>query len=298
MHIETLKYFCMLAEDQSISKVAQKANISQSALSQQINKFEKSLNTKLLIRTNKGVELTKDGKAIFKYAEEIAHLYDEMQSSLISIRGKQLIRINSCPSIADYALPCTLFELSKENPNHKYELITNHSDDINQNIKKAFTDVGFSYCLNTLEDTIECKPIGTNKLSLIAHPNAKIPATISVEEFIQQPFIGFPHEDYASKKLRQNLNRLGYSVDELNEILEVNSIEAAKSSILRNYGIAYLPYMSVKEELYKKQFKEITVKDFDMTLPIYLITAKTHELPQEVENFIESFERIGVNSFC
>jgi DNA-binding transcriptional LysR family regulator len=288
----------MLADDQSISKVAQKANISQSALSQQINKFEKSLNTKLLIRTNKGVELTKEGEAIYKYAEEISHLYDDMQTALVSIRGKQLIRVNSCPSIADYALPCTLFELSKENPNHKYELITSHSDEINQNIKKAFTDVGFSYCLNTLEDTIECKPIGTNKLSLIAHPQAKIPTTISVEEFISQPFIGFPHEDYSSKKLRQNLNRLGYSIDELNEILEVNSIEAAKSSILRNYGIAYLPYMSVKEELYKKQFKEITVKDFDMSLPIYLITAKTHELPQEVEKFIESFERIGVNSFC
>ena len=298
MHIETLKYFCMLAEDQSISKVAQKANISQSALSQQINKFEKTLHAKLLIRTNKGVELTKDGEIVYKYAEEISHLHDEMITSLTSIHGKQLIRINSCPSIADYALPCTLFELSKVNPNHKYELITNHSDEINQNIKKSFSDIGFSYCLNTLEDTIECKPIGTNKLSLIAHPEAKIPKTISVEEFIKQPFIGFPREDYATKKLRQNLNRLGYKTDELNEILEVNSIEAAKSSILRNYGIAYLPYMSVKEELYKKQFKEITVQDFDMNLPIYLITTKTHDIPREVENFIESFEKIGVTSFC
>lgn len=298
MHIETLKYFCMLAKDQSISKVAQKANISQSALSQQLNKFEKTINAKLLTRTNKGVALTKEGQTVYRYAEEITHLFDEMNSSLSMIRGKKLIRINSCPSIADYALPCTLFELSKVNPSHKYELITNHSDEINQNIKKAFTDVGFSYCLNTLEDSVQCKPIGTNRLILIAQINASIPSKITPQEFIKQPFIGFPDQNYSSKKLRQNLNKHNLNIDDINEILEVTSIEAAKSSIHRNYGIAYLPYMAVKEEIYKKQYKEIQVKDFDMNLPIYLITSKTKEISQEVEKFIDSFEKIGVTSFC
>lgn len=298
MHIETLKYFCMLADDKNISKVAQKANISQSALSQQINKFEKSINANLLVRTNKGVALTKEGETVYKYAEEMVRLYEEMNSSLNATNGKKLIRINSCPSIADYALPCTLFELSKLNPNQKYELITNHSDEINQNIKKAFTDVGFSYCINTFEDAVDCKPIGTNRLILIAHKDANIPSKITPQQFVQQAFIGFPDENYASRKLKQNLMKNNLRMEDINEILEVTSIEAAKSSILRDYGISFLPYMSVKEELYKKQFKEITVQDFDMSLPIYLVTPKNHEQPREVEKFIESFEKIGVTSFC
>lgn len=298
MHIETLKYFCMLADDKSISKVAEKVSISQSALSQQINKFEKSLKANLLTRTNKGVALTKEGKIVYKYATEIIRQFDEMKTTLNTIHGKQLIRIESCPSIADYALPCSLFELSQIHPEHKYELTTNQSEEINQNIRKAYSDVGFSYCLNSLSGNINCKPIGVNKLTLIAHIDADIPSYITPQEFSQQAYIGFPDENYTSRKLKTNLKKNNLEFDDINEILEVTSIEAAKSSILRNYGIAYLPYMAVKEELYKKQFKEIIVQDFDMNLPIYLITPQSHPVSPSVEQFIQSFEKIGVTSFC
>ena len=69
MHIECFAYFYKVAMAKSISKVASSSHISQSALSQQIQKLEESLDQKLLIRSNKGVELTEVGNIVLKYSD-------------------------------------------------------------------------------------------------------------------------------------------------------------------------------------------------------------------------------------
>lgn len=66
MHIEYFDYFYQVAKLRSISKVAKQIHISQSALSQQIQKLEDSLGFTLLERSNKGVVLTDMGEVVLK----------------------------------------------------------------------------------------------------------------------------------------------------------------------------------------------------------------------------------------
>jgi len=55
MNISTLQFYKEIVESMSISKVAQNGHISQSALSQNIQKLESELGYQLLNRSNKGV---------------------------------------------------------------------------------------------------------------------------------------------------------------------------------------------------------------------------------------------------
>ena len=82
MHIEYFDYFYKVAKLKSISKVAKNIHISQSALSQQIQKLEDSLGYKLLERSNKGVELTEMGEIVLKYSENIIKVYENMMEEL------------------------------------------------------------------------------------------------------------------------------------------------------------------------------------------------------------------------
>ena len=60
-----LKAFYEVATNKSISKASFKLNISQSAISRQIQDLELDIKTPLFIRHQKGVRLTEQGENLF-----------------------------------------------------------------------------------------------------------------------------------------------------------------------------------------------------------------------------------------
>jgi DNA-binding transcriptional LysR family regulator len=139
MQIESLKFFFEVASVKSISKVAKSSLISQSALSQQIQRLEDNLGYKLLERSNRGVELTEAGQIVEKYAKNVLLTYDNMIEDLNNkSKNDNTIRIDS-------VLPCTLYRVNKKFSSHKYVSSSNFSDDVEQNITNDICDVGFIY---------------------------------------------------------------------------------------------------------------------------------------------------------
>ena len=74
--------FLKVVETGSISKAANELFISQPALSQQLKKLEKEFNAKLFTRSNKGIELTKEGKIVYKYFSMFEECLEEMRGEI------------------------------------------------------------------------------------------------------------------------------------------------------------------------------------------------------------------------
>ena len=73
MDWDKLKSFYEIAISKSISKASAKLNISQSALSRQIQDLEYDLKTPLFIRHQKGVRLTEQGENLFNTVSQITN---------------------------------------------------------------------------------------------------------------------------------------------------------------------------------------------------------------------------------
>ena len=71
MDISRLKYFIVTAEEQSISRAAERLHITQPPLTRHIQALEKELGVALFNRTNWGVELTEAGKTVLSHARAI-----------------------------------------------------------------------------------------------------------------------------------------------------------------------------------------------------------------------------------
>ncbi|MBN2558985.1 MAG: LysR family transcriptional regulator [Clostridia bacterium] len=299
MNIESLKFFYKIANAGSISSIAGEAHISQSALSQQISKLEADMSCKLLERSNKGVVLTPAGETVYKFAENIIRTYDEMLDEIKTQGGVgELIKIEACSAIANYALPCTLMLANKQFPSHKYELKSRLSTDIATDVVNNICDIGFSYFTGPLrlpKDVVSIKT-GINNIVLAGKNIPSNPDVLSIEELLDACIITFTGRNDINDILMNNLKKLGYARDNLNCHMEVEGIEGAKIMISRNYGLAFLPYISVKEELYKKDFKQIKVPDFNMDLEMILLFKKSHS--RQVEEFISWFISKGTKSFC
>ena len=131
---------------------------------------------------------------------------------------------------------------------------------------------------------------------LVGKNDKSIPDTLSVDRLLNACIITFTGRNDIDDILTKNLKQLGFARENLNCRMEVEGIEGAKMMISRNYGIAFLPYIAVKEELYKKEFKQITVPEFNLDLEMFLSFKKTH--PKQVEEFISWFIKSGTKSFC
>ena len=144
MHIDSLIYFYKVAKNGNISSVAKESHISQSALSQQIQKLENNLNVKLLNRNNKGVTLTHEGEILYKYSETIINSYEKMQEELYSSQNeKKLAYIESIESLSLNILPSVLFKLKNKFTNYNISLVSN--EDSSQNLINNLADISLSY---------------------------------------------------------------------------------------------------------------------------------------------------------
>ena len=92
MEFRQLKYFLAIAEEGQITKAAERLNITQPPLSQQIILLEKELGVQLLHRSKKQIQLTEAGRILQKRAEQVVELLKaavaEVQESVEGISGK------------------------------------------------------------------------------------------------------------------------------------------------------------------------------------------------------------------
>ena len=88
MDWEKLKSFYEVAISKSISKASTKLNLSQSALSRQIQDLEFNLKTPLFIRHQKGVRLTEQGENLFATVSNINLSIAEFEKKLIEKKTK------------------------------------------------------------------------------------------------------------------------------------------------------------------------------------------------------------------
>lgn len=78
MNYHHLLYFKTIAEEDSVSKAAEKLSLSQSTLSAQLKQFEDTIGVKLFDRHHKKLVLTDQGKITLDYARNIFNMGSEL----------------------------------------------------------------------------------------------------------------------------------------------------------------------------------------------------------------------------
>lgn len=299
MNLTALEYYREVVEAKSISKVATNRHISQSALSQNIHKLEDELGYQLLERSNKGVEPTEAGRLLFKYSGTMMRIYDKMKEELDALKyNVENVRINGYLSLVNYSLPCVLYKVKKKHPSYSFEMHAKSNVESVNDLINEITDLCF-VTEEPCDDQLEYGRIGKERIVLIANASSKIPDIIDVEELEKYEMVLLDDDALTiSSFLKHKLKPVGLSIDKIPIMFKVDSIPAAKSSINNNLGICFLPYMSVKKELYEKKYKLVEVRNFSIDYDIYLVAQKKHDRNRAVDDVFQYFIENGEKDFC
>ncbi len=83
-----LRTFVAVAEEQHLTRAAERLHISQSAASTHVRAVEESLGTQLFVRTNRSLELTRAGELLLRKAKTLLNEAAQFTSFARELRGK------------------------------------------------------------------------------------------------------------------------------------------------------------------------------------------------------------------
>lgn len=276
LEIRHFEYFLVLAETLHYRKAAEKLYISQSALSQQIQRLEMLVGQELFIRTNRKVMLSEFG-VLFKRESEliIQQLHKSMERWQLAVDGVEgVIRIGFVGSAMQVYLPPLLQQFSIDCPKIRFYLEDLSNQDQLAALEKRQLDIGFMRA-NDVPETMKIKSVYKENFSLVVPKNHRINADtfVNVGQLAEEPFILFPNT--RSQMYYQQIIKLcgdyGFSPHISHRSIHGPTIFKLVESGL---GVSIVPN-SLKDE-YNYQVNFIELNDVPYQTELFAVWNKDH----------------------
>ena len=125
VNLELYRIFYTVAKNKHMTKASEELYISQPAISQAIKKLEDQIGGTLFLRSNKGMELTEEGKSLFEHIKGALQLIENAENEFTAFKdlSKGEIKIGCSTTLTKLMLlePLKQFHIDYPNINIKIE---------------------------------------------------------------------------------------------------------------------------------------------------------------------------------
>jgi LysR family transcriptional regulator, hydrogen peroxide-inducible genes activator len=181
MEFHQLRYVCAIAETGSFSRAAERCQVAQPSLSQQVLKLEEDLGAKLFDRLGRSVRLTEAGRAFLPHARSILSQMETARSSVADkcadVRGS--VAVGVIPTIAPYLMPRYTTAFAKKYPEAKLRIVEETTPVLVESLRDLSIDLAI-LALPLRHKDLELFPIRTEPLFAVLPKNHPRAATESL----------------------------------------------------------------------------------------------------------------------
>ncbi|MDK1399800.1 LysR family transcriptional regulator [Pseudomonas protegens] len=188
---DELQVFVCVIECGSISAAAEQLAQTPSAVSRSLSRLEAKLDTTLINRTTRRMDLTEEGRYFFEQAKLILDQMDELEERLSSRQRNPSgrLRINAASPFMLHAIVPYVAEFRSLYPDIQLEL---NSNDLIIDLLEQSTDIAIR--IGVLADsTLHARSLGCSPLHILASPDylARHGTPQSVAELAGHTLLGF-----------------------------------------------------------------------------------------------------------
>lgn len=239
MELSQLKQFVAATESESFTRGAERAFVSQPALSSSISKLEDEMGVQLFIRNKRSVVLTPSGRKLFKRAKLIISECAEAKAELKHQDVLRSLRLGVINTLSIKLVAKLIEQYRRENPEVLLDVTDASEDQLETYQKEARIDFALTLlrpekAKKRSQKTLFSEPY-LIALPLGHHLSGR--KTISFTELEKEPFIARTHCEsraFIGELLKEKGVRL-------NVIYKTNQDDRALSLVEQGVGIAILP---------------------------------------------------------
>lgn len=258
MDFKYLYTFKTIVEEGSFIKAAAKLNYTQSTITFQMGQMEQELSTKLFEKIGRRMMLTKAGKQLVPYVNDVLTSVNKMryfENDLAECQGD--LQIGIAETQLCYKMPPILKEFHQQAPNARLFLRSMNCYDIRDELINGTLDIGVFYeNVSGYGSNLITIPMGTFPIILVASPETKnrYPDLITPDQKIPISFIINEPNSIFRQLFERYIREKSILLD---HTIELWSIPTIKNLVKSSVGISFLPKFSVQEELDRGELVEI-----------------------------------------
>ncbi|MFX4261850.1 LysR family transcriptional regulator [Pelotomaculum propionicicum] len=285
MEMHQLEYVLAVAKHHNFTRAAEEIKISQSSLSQQINKLESELGASLFVRTTRSVQLTPAGAEFVAHARRIMSEVNEARRSVqeyVSIVKGELT-LGTIAVIGSYNLPNLIKSFQDSFPGIKMHLVEEQCEVLLSMLNSSKIDAAFVQ-ISRPSPIIQFCPMLTDRMVVVTSHNHPLANRISVhinelknEKFILTPPTSGHYQDFH--------NACALAGFEPTVILNCSIVKTMLGFVREDIGITVL---SSKVAMAEKG-PDMKVIELTPTIPrtVYMATRNTSDTPPAIKMFLK-----------
>lgn len=293
--LRTLRYFLVLAEELLFGRAAQRLNMSQPPLSQQIRQLEQAVGVELFRRSHHSVALTEAGQA---FLERVPLVFDQLDKAVTHARmvaGGQVgrLEIGVISSSLVGVIPAALEQFRNQYPDVEWRLHELTPQAQIQALVERRIDIGI-FRMPPQHEGLQRLLIMREEVMIALpcqHPLAERDS-LAISDLSDQPFVMFGlHSSRFADFLYQCCVEAGFVPQIRQQVIEVQSL---LSLVGANMGVALLPASMQGLASAKVVFRPIAPKP--PQVPLYAILRQGDASPTLQHFMAIIHDRVGADS--
>ncbi|RIN27395.1 LysR family transcriptional regulator [Staphylococcus succinus] len=273
--MDPFKVLTEVVKAQSFTKAAENLYTSQPSISRDIKRLETQYDVKIFEFRHAQLTLTNDGKKLFQYALQRAHLEEALWHDLKmkpnTISGE--ITIGSSFTYGEYRLSQHLTDLAERYPELYIHVHLDNSESMIQNIKNNIIDLGI------IEKEIHDNMIRSTRIAkdemVLIHKKTKSVLTDTC--FIRERGSGTRvYQEIGLSQLQLHPN-----------LVEINNTSLIKHMVHSGNGFAIVS----KTTLTPYDFEKLDVQPLNIERYFYLLTHKNKYIDTNLKILIENLKK-------
>ena len=288
LNLHHLFIFYSVAQHSSFSKAAIALEITQPAVSIQINELETSLGTQLFHRRSRNLRVTDTGKIVLRYAQNIFALSNDLIQNIEEIKGLNSgnLTIGASTTPGEYILPSAVGQFRQIHPGIQVEItIANTRDIVRQMLEHEIDLAMVGNWPGNLSANLEISEYMTDEIVLVTGPDCmKVNSGHITLDQVAKEGLVLREEGSATRSIAEDFfHNLGVT-PRIN--VSVGSNQAVKQAASAGGGIGVISKLGVTAEVKAGTLKVLTVKDWSCKRPLLLVKPKTRHLSPSQEAFL------------
>ncbi|MGE6536291.1 LysR family transcriptional regulator [Bacillus luti] len=289
IELRQLEYFLAVSKELHFTRAAEKLNISQPSLSQQIRALEHEVGMPLFDRIGKKISLTEAGKILLLHTKTIFHEIEQARSAIQDLNGLQhgSLTIGSLLTVVNYLLPPTILNFNKLYPNIELSVLGLRTGDIREKLLQNELDIGITF-LPVQDKEIVSIPLYKSELTLVVPTGHTLTerSHISIVELQDYPLILLPKNFFLTELITSHCQKFDFTPK---PILEISTMESLIQMVSKGMGITVLPKPYI-DFLQNTNIQALKIKDPTPTIDIGLIYRKDKYMCATTRAFIEQLK--------
>jgi DNA-binding transcriptional LysR family regulator len=292
-NLNQLRAFFLAAREKNITRAAETLCVTQPAITMQIRSMEHNLGVKLIRRCGRDFQLTEAGDVLFKYAERIFGIVDEMEYALMSYTelAQGSLKLGTTRTFARYFMPDLISRFQELFPKVKVLLGEGNSQEIAEGVLSFKYDLGLIGGL-PYDKKLKVIPYIKAEFWLVTPPGHRFAdkSEISLQDLHNEPIIIQEKGSGARYAILSLLRSHGVTPSVL---VEAGSVEFIKEYVMQGEGISFLYRAEVEREVERGLLVVLKIKEGPILLQTDIVFPRDIELGPPSQAFLRLMKEIS-----